>query len=164
MTRLLCRAPRRASTSVLLGLLLSLGGIGHPHAEDAPATEVRLDALTVEAPAGPRGVVPAYAGGQVAAGGRLGLLGNVEAAKSPFSVASYTETFIRNRHAATASEALALDPSVRATQTTGAPFDSLYIRASPATKASAAKPPLMASTGLPRISGSSPITPSGSRS
>ncbi|MBE7198693.1 MAG: TonB-dependent receptor [Parafilimonas terrae] len=131
MTRLLCRAPRRACASALLGLLLSLNGPSRPHAEDAPTTEVRLDGLTVETTASPRGVVPAYAGGQVAAGGRVGLLGNVEAAKSPFNVASYTDTFIRDRQAATVSEALALDPSVRATQTTGAPFDSLYIRGFP---------------------------------
>ncbi len=131
MTRHPCRAPWRACASALLGLLLGLNGTGRPHAEDAPGAEVRLDELTVATTAGPRGVVPAYAGGQVAAGGRLGLLGNVEAAKSPFSVTSYTDGFIRDRQAATVSEALALDPSVRATQTTGAPFDSLYIRGFP---------------------------------
>ncbi|WP_164107732.1 TonB-dependent receptor plug domain-containing protein, partial [Serratia marcescens] len=49
----------------------------------------------------------------------------------PFSVSSYTDRFIRDRQASTASEALALDPSVRATQTTGAPFDSFYIRGFP---------------------------------
>jgi iron complex outermembrane receptor protein len=131
MTRLLYRAPRRACACALLGFLLSLTGPGRPHAEDAPTSEVRLDGLTVETTANPRGVIPAYAGGQVAAGGRVGLLGNVEAARSPFSVASYTDAFIRDRQAATVSEALALDPSVRATQTTGAPFDSLYIRGFP---------------------------------
>lgn len=99
-----------------------------------PAAEVTLDTLTVEGVAGPRGVVPAYAGGQVARGGRLGLLGNTETAKSPFSVSSYTDTFVRDRQASTVSEALALDPSVRATQTTGAPFDSLYIRGLPASE------------------------------
>ncbi len=75
--------------------------------------------------------MPAYAGGQVAQGGRLGLLGNTETAKSPFSVSSYTDTFVRDRQASTVSEALALDPSVRATQTTGAPFDSLSVRGFP---------------------------------
>ncbi|GBU18834.1 MULTISPECIES: TonB-dependent siderophore receptor [Methylobacterium] len=99
-----------------------------PAAEDA---SVQLDTLSVEGTGTARGVVPAYAGGQVAQGGRLGLLGNAETKKSPFSVSSYTDRFIRDRQASTASEALALDPSVRATQTTGAPFDSFYIRGFP---------------------------------
>lgn len=101
-------------------------------AEDvARGSEIRLEELSVVGAATPSGVVPAYAGGQVAQGGRLGLLGNTEARKSPFSVSSHTEKFIRDRQALTASEALALDPSVRATQTTGAPFDSFYIRGFP---------------------------------
>lgn len=94
--------------------------------------EVRLDALTVESAGAPRQVVPAYAGGQVARGGRLGLLGNVDAGRSPFSVISFTDTFIRDRQAATVSEALVLTPSVRATQSTGAPFDSFSVRGFPA--------------------------------
>lgn len=100
---------------------------------------VLLDELSVEAQrsgaaeAGPAAsrLPPSYAGGQVARGGRVGLLGDTEIGKSPFSVTSYTERFIRDRQARTASEALALDPSVRATQTTGAPFDSFYIRGFP---------------------------------
>ncbi|GMA77644.1 hypothetical protein GCM10025880_40610 [Methylorubrum aminovorans] len=98
---------------------------------------VVLDELSVEgrptgpAVPGPSQVPAPYAGGQVAQGDRLGLLGNVATAKTPFNVTSYTDTFIRNRQASTVSEALALDPSVRATQTTGAPFDSFYIRGFP---------------------------------
>lgn len=61
----------------------------------------------------------------------MGVLGNVDAKKSPFSVASYTDTLVRDRQARTVSEALILDPSVRATQTTGAPFDSFAIRGFP---------------------------------
>ena len=101
-------------------------------AADGMTAEVRLDMLSVDgAAADPRGIVPAYAGGQVAQGGRLGLLGNTDIRKSPFSVTSYTDTFVRDRQARTVSEALVLDPSVRATQTTGAPFDSFYIRGFP---------------------------------
>ena len=74
---------------------------------------------------------PAYPGGKVATGARNGVLGNTENAKSPFSTSSYTEQFILDRQAKTASEALALDPSIRATQGVGAPFDSFYIRGYP---------------------------------
>lgn len=106
--------------------------------EPAPPTGIQLEELSVAAQAkdtkaGPSAsrLPSAYAGGQVAQGARLGMLGNTDIAKSPFSVTSYTDKFIRDRQALTASEALALDPSVRATQSTGAPFDSFYIRGFP---------------------------------
>lgn len=76
-------------------------------------------------------VPPAYPGGKVATGARNGVLGNTQTGKSPFSTSSYTEQFILDRQAKTASEALALDPSIRATQAVGAPFDSFYIRGYP---------------------------------
>ncbi|MCJ2062742.1 TonB-dependent siderophore receptor [Methylobacterium sp. J-088] len=98
----------------------------------AAGPDVTLDELSVEGTSAPRGLVPAYAGGQVAQGGRLGLLGNVDAQKAPFSIASYTDTLIRDRQARTVNEALVLDPSVRATQSTGAPFDSFSVRGFPA--------------------------------
>lgn len=93
-------------------------------------SEVKLDEIVVEGAGGSQ-VPPAYAGGQVATGARLGLLGNTDTMKSPFSVTSYTDRLIRDRQAGTVSEALAFDPSVRATQGTGAPFDSFYIRGFP---------------------------------
>ena len=108
-------------------------------APTAPPGGVLLDELSVEAQrasaadsmsAASRLSAP-YAGGQVARGGRIGLLGNVDTAKTPFNVTSYTDRFIRDQQASTVSEALILDPSVRATQTTGAPFDSFSIRGFP---------------------------------
>lgn len=93
-------------------------------------SQLQLDEIVVEG-TGTSQVPPPFAGGQVATGARLGLLGNTDIRKSPFSVTSYTDQFIRDRQARTASEALALDPSVRATQSTGAPFDSFYIRGFP---------------------------------
>lgn len=119
------------ATLVLAGaMILDRGAAARAEAVASPEG-IRLDEIAVAGTAGPPSIVPAYAGGQVARGGRLGLLGNTETAKSPFSVSSYTDRFIRDRQASTASEALALDPSVRATQTTGAPFDSFSIRGFP---------------------------------
>lgn len=125
--------PMRGSWAVVMGAGIWLMGLGLAATaeEAARGSEVRLNELSVAAEGAPAGVMPAYAGGQVARGGRLGLLGTMETKTSPFSVSSYTDTFIRDRQAFTASEALALDPSVRATQTTGAPFDSFYIRGFP---------------------------------
>ncbi|KMO32087.1 energy transducer TonB [Methylobacterium variabile] len=123
------RAP--CAAIVFAGIWLVDFGTAARAQDAAPGAEIQLDEISVAGAAAPPGLVPAYAGGQVAQGGRLGLLGNTETKKSPFSVSSYTEKFIRDRQALTASEALALDPSVRATQTTGAPFDSFYIRGFP---------------------------------
>lgn len=117
--------PRSMSTAVML-----VFGISGAAAQGASRT-VELSEIVVEGQRSPSEVPPAFTGGQVATGARLGLLGNTEAKKSPFSASSYTEQFIRDRQARTASEALALDPSVRATQGTNAPFDSFYIRGFP---------------------------------
>lgn len=122
----------RGSCAAIMVAGLCLVDPGGARAQEAARNgDIPLEAITVAGTATPRGVVPAYAGGQVAQGGRVGLLGNTETTKSPFSVSSYTDKFIRDRQATTASEALALDPSVRATQSTGAPFDSFYIRGFP---------------------------------
>ncbi|WP_315766528.1 TonB-dependent receptor plug domain-containing protein, partial [Bradyrhizobium sp. SZCCHNS2005] len=77
------------------------------------------------------GVVPAFAGDQVARGARLGLLGNIDAMKSPFDVASYTDKFIRDQQAATGADSLILDPSVRSSHPTGGVLDSFNIRGFP---------------------------------
>ncbi|MGY4304470.1 iron complex outermembrane receptor protein [Bradyrhizobium sp. USDA 4369] len=97
---------------------------------NAPPPPSRVDRAPV-APSSSPGVVPAFAGGQVALGGRVGLLGNVPAMRSPFNVASYTDNLIRDRQAATAADALILDPSVRSTHPGGGVLDSFNIRGFP---------------------------------
>ncbi len=76
-------------------------------------------------------VVPEFAGGQVAQGARLGLLGNTSTMKSPFNATSYTDKFIRDQQAATGADALILDPSVRSSHPTGGVVDSFNIRGFP---------------------------------
>ncbi|WFU19401.1 TonB-dependent siderophore receptor [Bradyrhizobium sp. CB3481] len=93
-----------------------------------PATP---QAETVQPPPSPPGVVPAFAGGQVAQGARLGMLGNTNTLKSPFNVAGYTDKFIRDQQAATGTDALILDPSVRSTHPIGGIVDSFNIRGFP---------------------------------
>ncbi|KPF89366.1 energy transducer TonB [Rhodopseudomonas sp. AAP120] len=73
----------------------------------------------------------AFAGGQVARGSRLGMLGNADTFKSPFATASYTNDAIRNQQASTVADALLLDPSVRVTSPVGGMVDSFYIRGFP---------------------------------
>ncbi|MFT4191816.1 MAG: TonB-dependent receptor [Comamonas sp.] len=56
---------------------------------------------------------PAYAGGQVATGSRVGMLGNKDVLDTPFSVTSYTEEVIANQQAHSVMEVLRNEPSVR---------------------------------------------------
>jgi iron complex outermembrane receptor protein len=56
---------------------------------------------------------PAYAGGQVASGQRVGLLGNRAFMDTPFSTTSYTAQYIQDQQARTLGDVLASDPSVR---------------------------------------------------
>jgi iron complex outermembrane receptor protein len=99
-------------------------------AQETPPT-VQLDAIVVEGPASPGSVPPAFAGGQVATGARLGLLGNAETLNTPFNVTSYTDEFIRNQQAPTLSDALILDPSVRSSHPSGGIVESFNIRGFP---------------------------------
>ena len=75
------------------------------------------------------GALPApYAGGQVASGGSLGLLGNRGVMDTPFNQTSYTAELIANQQARTIRDVLANDPSVRVVQAAGGGADSLFIR------------------------------------
>ncbi len=78
---------------------------------------------------GTLGAPPApYAGGQVATGGSLGLLGNRGVMNTPFNQTSYTAELIKNQQARTIRDVLANDPSVRVVQAAGGGADSLFIR------------------------------------
>jgi iron complex outermembrane receptor protein len=73
-----------------------------------------LPLVSVAASAEPPGELPeAYAGGQVARGSRIGLLGNKDVLDTPFSVTSYTAELIANQQAITVADVMANDPSVR---------------------------------------------------
>ena len=75
-------------------------------AETAPST---LPSVQVQEQ---RRVTGDYAGGQVAAGGRIGLLGDKDFMDTPFSTVSYTESFIRDRQAKDLTDVIAAtDPS-----------------------------------------------------
>lgn len=56
---------------------------------------------------------PAYSGGQVGSGSRLGLLGNRGVFDQPFTSTSYTEKLIRDQQARNVQDVLNNDPSVR---------------------------------------------------
>ncbi len=56
--------------------------------------------------------LPAYAGGQIATGGQLGLLGNRDVMNTPFSQTNYTSKAIQDQQAQTVQDVLSNDPSI----------------------------------------------------
>ena len=73
-----------------------------------------LDDVNVNAQApSPSALPPVFAGGQVARGGQLGVLGNQDIMDVPFSVSSYTEQLIQDQQAEDVADVLLNDASVR---------------------------------------------------
>lgn len=101
-------------------------------APPAAGGEATLPVVTVKAGADTLGSLPgAYAGGQVARGGRLGMLGNVDVMDAPFHITSFTAQTIEDRQARTIAEIVARDPSVRSTAPSGDVADAFFIRGFP---------------------------------
>jgi hypothetical protein len=70
----------------------------------------------------------AYAGGQMARGARLGMLGNRDMMDTPFNVTSYTSALIENQQARTLQDVMENDPSVRMTTPAGHMRENFRIR------------------------------------
>lgn len=87
---------------------------GAPALAQTNGDTVQLDSTTVTATEAPKDAPqPAYTGGQVATGGKLGVLGNQDNMSVPFSVTSYTAKLIQDQQAQTIGEVLSNDASVR---------------------------------------------------
>lgn len=71
---------------------------------------------------------PEYAGGQVARGGKVGILGNKDMMDTPFNQTSYTQQIIQNQQAATLADVLENDPAVRSNFPAGSGIDQWNIR------------------------------------
>ncbi|AFI84563.1 TonB-dependent siderophore receptor [Methylophaga nitratireducenticrescens] len=112
--------------SISLALLAS-------HAVSAAETETdsaELESITVtaSADASAEGLSPKFAGGQVAEGGRAGILGTKDNLDTPFSITSYTNEFIQDRQARSVGEVLQNDPTVRVARGFGNFQESYFIR------------------------------------
>lgn len=103
----------------------------------APRQEGSADGLTLAATninarySGPTALPEVLAGGQVARGARLGMMGNKDIMDTPFSVTSYTAKTLADLQTVTVADALERDPSVRSTGQTGGIVDSFFIRGFP---------------------------------
>jgi iron complex outermembrane receptor protein len=90
------------------------------------ADELETILVTASADASAEGVQPAYAGGQVARGGRVGIFGSQDIMNTPFSITNYTQKLIADQQAASVGDVLQNDPAVRVARGFGN-FQQLYI-------------------------------------
>lgn len=97
---------------------------------DAAQPVATLPTVTVRssADASARGLSPAYPGGQVARGGRAGVLGVRDNMETPFSITSYTNELIQDRQARSVGDVLQNDPTVRIARGFGNFQESYFIR------------------------------------
>lgn len=117
-----------------LALALSIAALPQPGwAQATSSKEIRMEAtlspVKVTASAQPSAQLPTpYAGGQVARGARLGLLGNQDVMDVPFNLTSYTAELIEHQQAKTVADVLANDPSVRFTTSGAHAFENFRLR------------------------------------
>ena len=98
--------------------------------ETPPSQPVQPGIATVvvsaSADASSQGLSSSYAGGQVARGGRLGLLGNADFMDAPFNTTNYTLSVIEDQQARSVADVVQNDPSVRVARGFGN-FQELYV-------------------------------------
>jgi iron complex outermembrane receptor protein len=115
-----------------LAAMLMAGAAAHAQTAPAsPATDnadgkVQTVVISASADASAGGLPKDYAGGQVARGGRLGLLGNVDMMDTPFNTLNFTQALIQDQQARSVADVLQNDPSVRVARGFGN-FQELYV-------------------------------------
>ncbi|WP_417844053.1 TonB-dependent receptor [Thalassospira sp.] len=92
---------------------------------------IQLDPITVEGQAQQEAgdpTPPVYAGGQVATGGRAGILGNKDTLDTAINTSSYTEKLIKDQQADTIADVVDNDPGVVTSYSYGGSGDRYMIR------------------------------------
>jgi iron complex outermembrane receptor protein len=92
----------------------------------APEQPIQTVVVTASADASAQGLPKEYAGGQVARGGRIGLLGNVDMMDTPFNTTNYTHALIQDQQARSVADVVQNDPSVRVARGFGN-YQELYV-------------------------------------
>jgi iron complex outermembrane receptor protein len=93
---------------------------------DGNQPKVATVVVSASADASAQGLPSAYAGGQVARGGRIGLLGNVDIMDTPFNTTNYTQALILEQQARSVADVVQNDPSVRVARGFGN-YQELYV-------------------------------------
>lgn len=119
-------------------LALAIGSVAHSASAatttDTPAKKAQEETMVVQAVEGsdfkPGGdqPVPAYLDGQIAHGGRLGMLGEQKAMDVPFNVIGYTSKLMADQQAKTIADVVSNDAGVQTVQGYGNFAETYRIR------------------------------------
>jgi iron complex outermembrane receptor protein len=121
MLQIMVRSTRRfACAASLLALAVAAPAL----AQETPSAPAELDEIVVTG--SQVRLTSAYAGGQVARGGRVGLFGAQGVMDTPFSSSNYTQKLILDQQALSIGDVLQNDPTVRVTKGFGN-FQELYV-------------------------------------
>ena len=113
-------------TPVALAALLLASGGAFAQAVDTAPDAMPTVVVRASADASAQGLPAAYAGGQVARGGRVGLLGNVDIMDTPFNTTNYTQAVIQDQQARSVADVVQNDPAVRVARGFGN-YQELYV-------------------------------------
>jgi len=116
-------------TPFAFGAFLLAAGHAAAQTSTAPDTveqPIQTVVVTASADASAQGLPKDYAGGQVARGGRIGLLGNVDMMDTPFNTTNYTHALIQDQQARSVADVVQNDPSVRVARGFGN-YQELYV-------------------------------------
>jgi iron complex outermembrane recepter protein len=125
---LMSLTPKKIAVAVFLAMSVS-----HVMAEEkkgaaGASTPETLGEVEVKSAADNSTLAKPYAGGQIAKGGSLGVLGNQDVMDVPFSTVNYTSELIQNQQARSVADVVVNDASVRALTAPGGFGDQFQIR------------------------------------
>ncbi|MBB3224908.1 TonB-dependent receptor [Pseudoduganella umbonata] len=119
--------PLTSITPIACAAALLAAGAVHGQESDSPAPQtLQTVVISASADASAEGLTKAYSGGQVARGGRVGLLGNVDMMDTPFNATSYTQQLLQDQQTHSVADVLQNDPGVRVTRGFGN-YQEMYV-------------------------------------
>ena len=104
-----------------------LFALNFAYAQESTQSE-QLETIEISADASYDGLSKEFAGGQVAAGSRVGILGNKANLENPYSTTSYTNKFIQDKQARSVADVLKNDPTVRVARGFGNFQEAYFMR------------------------------------
>ncbi|WP_157831850.1 TonB-dependent receptor [Thalassospira marina] len=130
-----CRSPfglaLLASASLLALSSVSVSAQETKTTQKSDDQTIELEPITIEGQAAQEAgdpTPPVYAGGQVATGGRAGILGNKDTLDTAINTSSYTEKLIKDQQADTIADVVDNDPGVVTSYSYGGSGDRYMIR------------------------------------
>lgn len=123
-------SPRFPVRAVAVASALALHSLSAAAQTEPATTAPTLETIKVEASAdaSAEGLSKPFAGGQVARGSRIGVLGNQDMMDTPFNTTSYTQELIANQQAQSIGDVLLNDASVRSARGFGNFQQAYFIR------------------------------------